>query len=182
VGALRDSFRRHYGAGPLHLLSLLACLALVGYVVTRVHAAGDWLKIGAWFVGALIVNDLVLWPLYALADSSAIRLARRHPGDLPAVPWINHVRVPAVMSAVLLGISFPLVLRISQPTYRALTGLTEERYLGHWLLITGILFAGSAIIYAVRVGRARRARLHSQSVGTSSNSATTIPPNRKDAD
>jgi hypothetical protein len=179
VHTLRKRFRRHYGAGPLQLLSVLACLALVGYVVSRVHAEGDdWLKIAAWFVGALVVNDLVLWPLYALADSSAIRLARRSPDGLPAVPWINYVRVPAVISGVLLGISFPLVLRISQPTYLAYTGLTEERYLSHWLLITGILFAGSAIIYAIRLRRVVRLRRHSAHTGAISASGN--PPNPSD--
>ena len=82
--------------------------------------------------------------------------------------------LPAMISGVLLGISFPLVLRISQPTYLAYTGLTEERYLGHWLLITGILFGGSAIIYAIRLRRSVRLRRHS--ARTSAISASGNPP------
>jgi hypothetical protein len=149
-------FRRRYGAGPLHLLSLVACFALVGYVATRIHDAGGWLRVGAWFVGALVVHDLVLWPLYALADRTAVRLALRHPDRLPRVPWINHVRVPAIISGVLLGISFPLIFRLSETTYDQATGVTESPYLGHWLLVTGILFGGSALSYAIRVRRASR--------------------------
>jgi hypothetical protein len=152
---MRRLFRR-YGAAPLRLLSLLACFALVGYVVTRIHAEGGWVRIAIWFVVALIAHDLVLWPLYALADRSAIRLAHRHPERLPTVPWINHVRVPAVISGVLLGISFPLVFRLSEGYYSSVTGLSESPYLGHWLFVTGVLFAGSALIYAVRLGRARQ--------------------------
>ncbi len=148
--------RRRYGAGPLHLLSLLACFALGGYAVTRIVGQAGWVKIFAWFVLCLVAHDLIGWPLYAIADRSAVRLSRRHPERLPAVPWINHLRVPAVISAVLLGISFPLVLRLSQAYYLASTGFTENAYVGNWLLVTGILFVASAVIYAVRVGRARR--------------------------
>ncbi len=148
--------RRHYGAGPLHLLSLIACAALTGYAVNRLFDTGPVTRIAVWFAGAVIAHDIVLWPLYALADRAAVRAARRDPGTLPRVPWINHLRVPVVMAAVLLAVSFPLVLRLSPGNYRAATGLDQSPFLGRWLLITGGLFAASAVLYAVRLGRARR--------------------------
>jgi hypothetical protein len=148
--------RRRYGAGPLHLLSLLASFALAGYVATRIFGSARWGWILVWFAGAVIGHDLVLWPLYALVDRSAIRLARRHPERLPPVPWINHLRVPAIISGVLLTISFPLVLQLEPGTYRAATGLTSSPYLGRWLAVTGVLFAASALLYAVRLGRVVR--------------------------
>ena len=148
--------RRRYGAGPLHLLLLIACFALSGYAVTRIHDEGGWIRILLWFVGALIVHDFVLWPLYALADRWAVHASHRTTGRIPRVPWINHVRVPAIVSAVLLGISFPLVFRLSASYYYQSTGLSESPYLGHWLLVTGIMFAGSAVIYVVRLGLTRR--------------------------
>ncbi|MHB1535676.1 MAG: hypothetical protein ACYC1D_13935 [Acidimicrobiales bacterium] len=150
--------RRRYGAGPLHLLSLLACFALTGYVVDHMLAAPQGLRIVIWFAAAVIAHDLVLWPLYTLADRGSARLARRQPERLPAVPWINHVRVPVVLSAVLLLVSFPLVLRLSEPIYHNASGLTEHPYLDRWLLVTGVAFAVSALLYALRLGRARRAR------------------------
>jgi hypothetical protein len=148
--------RRRYGAGPLHLLSMIACIAVVGYVATRIKDQGGVAHIVAWFLLALVLHDLVLWPLYAIADRTAVRLAHRHPERLPRVPWINHVRVPTIMSAVLLAISLPLVLRLSEQNYQRYTGLTESPYLGHWLLVTAILFGASAVSYAIRVGRAVR--------------------------
>jgi hypothetical protein len=148
--------RRRYGAGPLHLLSLIACFALVAYALTRIWQQGGLVRIVALFIGTAVLHDLVLWPLYALADRGALRVARRHPDRLPRVPWINHVRVPTVMSACLLAISLPLVLRLSEQPYHNYTGLTESPYLGHWLLVTGVLFGFSAVIYAVRLGRAVR--------------------------
>ena len=118
-------FRRHYGAGPLHLLSLVACLAFAGYVATRILAGPEAIRILVWFAGAAVAHDLILWPLYAVADRGAVVAARRHPERLPKVPWINHLRVPAVLSAVLLAVSFPLVFRWSEPTYHAASGLTR---------------------------------------------------------
>jgi hypothetical protein len=153
---VRRWLRRRYGAGPLHLLALLACFALAGYAATRIHDQGGMVRIAAWFVLCIVGHDLIAWPLYALADRTAVRASRRHPERLPAVPWINHVRVPAVISGVLLLISFPLVLRLSEQAYLGVTGYTESAYLGNWLLVTGVAFGVSAVLYALRVARARR--------------------------
>jgi ABC-type transport system involved in cytochrome c biogenesis permease subunit len=149
-------FRRRYGAGPLHLLALLACLAFAGYIATIVVRVPEGERILIWFAGAAVAHDLILWPLYAVADMAASRTARRHPDRLPAVPWVNHLRVPVVLSAVMLAISFPLVFRWSEPSYRAASGLTENVYLGRWLLLSGSAFGLSALIYAFRVGRVLR--------------------------
>ncbi len=148
--------RRRYGAGPLHLLSFAACVVLAAYAATRLVASGPVTRIVVWFAAAIVAHDLVLWPLYALADRAAIRASRRDPSRLPRVPWINHVRAPVLLAAVLLAVSFPLVFGLSAPTYRADTGLSQSPFLGRWLLITGGLFAASAVIYAIRLGRARR--------------------------
>ena len=69
------------------------------------------------------------------------------------MPWINHLRVPAVLSAVLLAVSFPLVFRWSEPTYHAAYGLTEAPYLGRWLLVTGAAFEPRPSCARCRVGR-----------------------------
>jgi hypothetical protein len=151
-------FRRRYGAGPLHLLSLMACAALSAYVVTRLFASGPVTRILVWFAGAVIAHDLVLWPLYALADRAGVRAARRDPSRLPRVPWINHLRVPVVIAGVLLAVSFPLVLDLAPQTYRAATGLSVSVYLGRYLLIVAGLFGASAVLYALRVGRVARRR------------------------
>jgi hypothetical protein len=150
--------RRRYGAGPLHLLSLLACFALAGYAVTRIFAGPEAIRILLWFAGAAVAHDLVLWPLYALADRTAVSISRRHPERLARVPWVNHVRVPAVISAVTLAVSFPLVFGWSESTYRAATGLTENPYLGRWLLVTGVAFGVSAVVYALRIAITREKR------------------------
>jgi hypothetical protein len=79
--------RRWYGANPLHLLALLAAFALAGYAVHAVMAAGQWTGFAVWFAVAIIGHDLLLFPLYSLADLSLRRLlpGGSHGGRLPAV-------------------------------------------------------------------------------------------------
>ena len=69
---------------------------------------------------------------------------------------INYVRAPALISALLLIIYGPLILRLSDSQYFAISGHHLEHYLRNWLLITAALFLGSALIYAARVVQARR--------------------------
>ncbi|MGO9196540.1 MAG: hypothetical protein ACLQK4_05370 [Acidimicrobiales bacterium] len=152
-------FRRHYGAGPLHLVGLLACFALAAYAVTRIFGQGGWVGIGLWFAACLIGHDLIGWPIYTLADRMLIRARDRNLGRRrPAVPWVNHVRVPTVISGVLLGMFFPLIFRFSSSAYEASTGLDENVYLINWLLVSGILFAGSGVVYLLRAQLARIGR------------------------
>jgi hypothetical protein len=49
---------------------------------------------------------------------------------------------------------FPGVLRLGAPTYLAATGLTQEPFAARWLLLTAAFFAASAVLYALRLGRA----------------------------
>ena len=150
------AFARWYGAGPLHLLALLASLALTGYAVQRLVTEQP-LKVAVWFIGAAVAHDLILLPLYSIADLSARSVLSRRPEPVPAVPWINHLRVPAFLSGLLLLVWFPLILRLSAP-YEGATGLSIDVYLGRWLAITGVLFAASAVALAVRLRRARHGR------------------------
>jgi Kef-type K+ transport system membrane component KefB len=146
-------FRRRYGAGPLHLISLLLCFCVAGYAASQIADVPEATRIGVWFIGAVVAHDLVLWPLYAMADRLGVELSRRRPRPR-RVDWVNHVRVPAVISGVLLIISFPLVLNWSGRTYRAATGLSPSPFTARWVAVTAVLFAVSAVAYLVRWGRA----------------------------
>ncbi|MGI5231833.1 hypothetical protein [Actinoallomurus sp. CA-142502] len=167
IRAVRRRIAAYYGADPLHLLALIACFALAGYAASRVVAATDprgqriWVGFAIWFIGSAIVHDLVLFPLYALADVAVQRRrwARRRPSPhVQWKPWINYLRIPAGLSGLLLLIWFPLILRLSGETYRKTVGLDISPFLGRWFLVTGVLFAGSALAYAVRLRSAASAR------------------------
>jgi hypothetical protein len=148
---------RWYGASPLHLLALLACFGLAGYAAVRLIPSRP-LGVAAWFLGAVIGHDLLLMPLYSLADRSVMAAIRHRDPQLPVTPWINYVRVPAALSGLLLLVWFPLILRLPSP-YHASTTLSADPYVWHWLAVTGALFLLSAVAFALRLrGRPQAAR------------------------
>ncbi len=140
---------RWYGANPLHLLALLGCFALAGYAADRLVPSRP-VGIAVWFVGAVVGHDLLLMPLYSLADRSAGAVIRHRATRLPAIPWINYLRVPAALSGLLLLVWFPLILRL-RTRYQASTTLSPAPFLWHWLAVTGALFLLSAAALAVRI-------------------------------
>src|SRR5215472_15593659 len=145
---------RWYGATPLHLLALLASFALAGYAAARLVPSRP-LGVAAWFLGAVLGHDLLLMPLYSLADRSAAAVIRHRAARLPALPWINYLRVPAVLSGLLFLVWFPLILRL-RTRYQASTTLSPDPYLWHWLAVTGALFLVSAAVLALRIRALRQ--------------------------
>ncbi|MFJ5921580.1 hypothetical protein ACIQF6_03110 [Kitasatospora sp. NPDC092948] len=157
----RIPFRRRYGAHPIHLLLIAAALALAGYAAVRL-LTGRTLEVALWVVGGALIHDLVLVPLYSGADLTAqaavnARAERTGPGASagPGRGAVNYLRVPTYLALLLLLVWFPLILRLSQP-YTAATGLSQDVYLGRWLLITAGLFAASAALLAGRLWVLRR--------------------------
>nr|WP_077970051.1 hypothetical protein [Streptomyces tsukubensis] len=147
-------FRARYGASPVHLLLVLCSFALTVYAGMRL-LKGDTLGVVVWFVGAALLHDLVLLPLYTVTDKvlAAVPGLRRASG---AAPWINYVRVPAFVALLLLLVWYPLVLR-RVPAYPGYTGLPDDVFLGRWLLITAALFALSAVCLLIALLRRGRA-------------------------
>jgi hypothetical protein len=135
---------------------LLASFVLAGYAGFRM-LSGNPVGVGAWFVGSAVVHDLVLFPCYAAADAALVMLLRRRPAlaTVAGVPWLNYLRVPAVISGLLLLVWSPLILRLSAPTYLDASGLSPQPFLARWLAVTAALFAMSAVALAMRVAKAR---------------------------
>ncbi|MFD9908210.1 hypothetical protein [Streptomyces sp. NPDC059063] len=151
AGGGSGRWRRWYGEGPLHLLLLLASFALALYAGVRL-LADDWAGVAVWFVGAALLHDLLLAPLYAAADRG-LRAALGGRGRNLTV----FVRVPAALSLLLLLVWYPLITR-QVPRYEAATGLPPDVFLARWLLVTAALCAGSALCLSVRVLRTARRR------------------------
>ncbi|MFG2966336.1 MULTISPECIES: hypothetical protein [unclassified Streptomyces] len=138
---------------PLQLLLLVCSFALAAYAGVRL-LAGDWLGVALWVVGAALLHDLVLLPLYSLADRALVRGL----GAAGRREWVLYVRVPAALSALLLLVWFPLISGAMAGHYRSATGLSPDGYLTRWLLITAVLFGGSALLLARRLRRAAKRR------------------------
>lgn len=140
---------RRYGEGPLQLILLLASFALAGYAGVRL-LADDWVGVALWFVGAALLHDLVLLPLYAVADRALQAGLGRRRRDL-----VNFVRVPAALSLLLLLVWFPLITGQVE-RYESATGLPAGVFLARWLLVTAALFGGSALWLLLRRLRTSR--------------------------
>ncbi|MFE9630083.1 hypothetical protein [Streptomyces sp. NPDC006463] len=150
-------FRRRYGASPLHLLLVLVSFALAAYAGLRLFE-GDTLGVAIWFVGAALLHDLVLLPLYAVTDRAVQALFTHGRDDDRPAPRVsvNYVRVPAFVSGVLLLVWWPLVFR-QVGHFTAATALPADGFLARWMLITAALFAASAVVLVVRTWhRSRR--------------------------
>ncbi|WP_411293854.1 hypothetical protein [Streptomyces kunmingensis] len=144
-------FRPALGS-PLHLAVLLCSFALAAYAGVRL-LAGDWFGVALWVVGAALLHDLVLVPLYSAADRTVLK-------TLGAAGWrerAGYIRVPAALSLLLLLVWFPLISGMMDARYRSATGQSAAGFLPRWLLITAALFGGSALLLAGSVLRARRA-------------------------
>lgn len=154
-------FNAIYGSHPLHLLTMVSGFALLGYVVATFKPAtlwnpGSWWQsIAVWFAAAIIGHDLVLFPLYALADRVVSPRGSRRPGQ-PKVLARNYIRVPALGAGLTLLIFLPGIIEQGGSTYQAATGQTQQPFLGRWLLLTAAMFAISAVAYATRLAAARR--------------------------
>ena len=149
-------FVRLYGERPRHLVVLLACFALTAYTVLRLADDPALTRIVVWFVGCAVVWDLVLAPAFALADRALRPLGRSRRSWPGGVSPLNHVRVPGLLSALLLLVWAPLVLQRSEDVYRSTSGLGQDVFLGRWLLVSAVLFGVSGVLYAVAVVRRSR--------------------------
>jgi hypothetical protein len=144
-------FTDRYGAAPSHALVLLGCFALAGYTASFLLGDPALLRVLGWFVGAAVVHDLVLFPLYALGDRVLGRLPR------PRLPLVNHVRVPLMGAGLTFLVFLPGIVRQGGATHQAATGLDQQPYLGRWLGLVAAMVVVSALVYAVRLVRRRRA-------------------------
>ena len=136
--------RFSYGASPLHLLAHLVALPLVAFALLQIAERGDATRIVLSLTLSAVVHDLVLLPFYGLLD----RLAQRTAGRA-----VNHVRVPLLLSGLLLLVFFPAISGKGEGAFHGVSGLDYEGYLERWLLATGALFLISGLAYLLRGSR-----------------------------
>jgi hypothetical protein len=139
--------RRAYGASPLHVLVHLALLPLCAWALLEVVGTRRAANIVAWLVACVVVHDLVLLPLYSGAD----RVGRRALGAA-----VNYVRVPGALSLLMLLVFFGTIGERGEGAYHAVSGRSYDGYATRWLLVSAVLFGGSAVVYLVRRGGGSR--------------------------
>ena len=141
----RGRFAQRYGERPLHLAGFAITFGVAGWAALQLADLEGAFSILLWFAGAIVLHDLVAYPLYSALD----RVLQRAPLNP------NVVRVPAILSGLLFLTWFPLILDRAPGLYRSVAGVEPPDYLARWLLITAGLFAASIVI-ALLLGRARK--------------------------
>jgi hypothetical protein len=182
--ALGQLVARLYGERLFHLIIVLAALALGAYTISVLGVRNLfnptvwWQSIAVWFAVAVIGHDLILFPLYPLADRLLPR-PRRVPKDRdraaqrPArrIPVTNYLRMPTLAAGLLLVMFLPGIIEQGAPTYQAATGQTQAPYLSRWLLLTAAFYLASALCYAVSTLLRQR-----RSADTAETSPPVTPP------
>jgi hypothetical protein len=142
---------------PLHAPAIVVSFAIVAAGVAGWFQAGsDPRGIIVWALGSAVAFEWILLPLAWLLDRIALGPWRLRSPDADA-PLANraYLRVPALLSALLLLVFAPLIFRADTPTFVATTGVAPPDYLARWLLATAALFLVSAVAYAVSLRRVR---------------------------
>ncbi len=145
-------FRYEYGANPAHLLVALTSLAVSAWALLQVFdvlsTPGRFL---VWFLGAIVLHDLIFLPLYSLLDRGASGALIRGPQPSRLrIAALNHLRIPVLLSGLMLLVWYPLVLSKAPEGFERITGQTTDVYLERWLALSAVLFAGSALLLAAR--------------------------------
>jgi hypothetical protein len=152
-------FAYEYGSNPLHLLVALTSLLVAAWALLQaIGELGATSRFLIWFVGAILVHDFLFVPLYSalgLVAGGALLGGERR--SRLRVAALNHLRVPAILSGLALLVWFPLILSTDDAGFESATGLTTDVYLGRWLALTAALFAGSALLLALRARRLKGA-------------------------
>lgn len=152
-------FRSLYGASPLHLLAVIASLAIAGYGFLRIFDSPAPESTMLFFIAAVFAHDLIAFPMYSALNQIAMRSTGKQANwwlSEQKVQPLNYVRIPFVLSAFCLLLFFPLIFRLSSERYTANSGESADVFLTRWLGIVAVLFTVSAVLYAIRLGRASR--------------------------
>jgi hypothetical protein len=131
------------------LLAYLTLLPLAGWALLQIVQLNTARTILLWFLGAVILHDLVLLPAYSALDRLAQTAARGA---------VNYVRVPAGIWLLLGLVYYPVIASRGDAAFHRVSGLHFEGYLGRWLLAGAVLFSTSAIVYMARGASRRRTR------------------------
>jgi hypothetical protein len=154
--------RRFYGAQPLHLLATIVSCAIVAAGVAGWFQAGaDPRGIVLWALASAVAFEWILLPLAWVLDRIALGVNATDRESRPRLGPRNraYVRVPTLLSALLLIVFAPLIFRADTPDFEATTGFGPPDYLARWLLATAAMFIISAFACALSLRR-RRGRNH----------------------
>jgi hypothetical protein len=153
----RSRFRALYGASVGNLLVLLLSFVVTGLaVVGWFQRPRDVTTVIEWFAAAIVLHDLVAVPAYTLLDRivfGSLRGAGRRRTIVGAVNATPYLRVPAILSGLLLVVFFPVIFGLGSQAELTASGIAEKGYLAKWLIASGVMFALSGAVWGVTARR-----------------------------
>jgi hypothetical protein len=150
--------RHFYAAQPLHLMATIVSFAIVAAGVAGWFQAGsDPRGILVWVLACAVAFELILFPLAWALDRLA-QLGSHGPsrvGVVRAPPRaVAFIRIPGMLSLLLLIVFAPLIFSADTRSFTAATGLAPANYLVRWLLATAAMYGVSAVWYVLTLRRA----------------------------
>lgn len=178
-----DRLRRLYGARLLHLAGLVAVVGVSAYAVVQVAGRPDFRAMAIWFLGAVILHDLVFLPAYSAVNGvvASAGPVRRRGRRVLAV--LNHLRAPVALAAVLFIIFYPSILQKSEGGLLGNAGYGTDPFLDRWVWASVALLAGSLLLLAVSLARSgsrsERGPAGDRAQGVNGGEADTAPGARR---
>ncbi len=165
-----DRLRRAYGARLAHLAGMLAVLGIAAYAIAQVAGRPDFRQMAIWFLGAVILHDIVFLPAYSVANRAATAAGPLRRGTGRALAVINHLRAPIALAGLLFLLFYPSILQKAEPGFLSNADYGTDPFPDRWLWTSMVLVVGSLALLAVSLVRHRRRRASAPRDGESGSS------------
>lgn len=153
-----DRLRRAYGARLAHLVGMLAVLGVAAYAIAQVAGRPDFRQMAIWFLGAVVLHDLIFLPAYSAANRVATAAAGLRRGTGRRLAVINHLRAPIALAGLLFLLFYPSILEKAEPGFLSNADYGTDPFPDRWLWASVVLIVGSLALLAVSLVRRRRRR------------------------
>ena len=149
-----DRLRQSYGARLAHLLGMRAVLGSSAYAIAQGAGRPDFRQMAIWFLGAVVLHDLVLLPAYSLANRAAAAGPARR-GGRRALAALNHLRAPIALAGLLFLLFWPSILQKAEPGFLGNANYGTDPFPDRWIWASVVLVAVSLVLLAIALLRRR---------------------------
>lgn len=150
--------RSAYGARLLHLVGLLVAFGLTAYAIVQVAGRPDFGRMAIWFLGAIVLHDLVFLPAYSLLNRLTGLPRPIRDRRARSVALFNHLRGAIALGALLFILFYPSILQKAEGGFLSNADFGTDPFPNRWAWATGVVLVASLVLYVVRIALHRRER------------------------
>jgi len=150
-----ERLRRAYGARMLHLAGMLAVLGIAAYAIAQVAGRPDFRQMVIWFLGAVVLHDIVLLPAYSAANRAIGAAGPVRRRSARAVAALNHLRAPVALAGLLFLLFWPSILQKAEPGFLTNVDYGTDPFPDRWIWASVVLVGVSLVLLAVSLARRR---------------------------